>query len=410
MNSNNKIRKQNIIFLLALLVFAILCFLKDFGSNMSHYNSTLYSFSYKYGFISRGFVGTCYQALNKILPFDLMTYQSLYVFSIIMTIVLLAVIFLFCYYCLSKCKEDNLHNVRMLIVFFYVFTFSNFWTPENLGRIDIYFIILLLITVILVIEDKFVWLVIPLIGICMCIHQGFTFTNANLILALLFFKAMTSKDKKTRKKYFIYFIITFAGISVLFLYLELFSHINDIGIVDELISTSKNLSKSGNDYNETILNHEILGQGVFEDEINYHIINLRELPFFLITFCPYIIIFLVFAKKLLKGEKNKQLLGYLAVVLGGLTLLPEMILKVDFGRYAYYTFFYYILIVICLIVMRDEKTIDTFNNVKQAVNKKIGFGKLLIVYPLIFMPFSDWFISDITLRLCDIFLPGRLFR
>ena len=410
MNSNAKIKKQNLIFLLTLVVFAVLCFLKDFGSAMSHYNSTLYSFSYKYGFISRGFVGSCYHALNKIVPIDLMTYQSLYVFSIAMTIVLLLTIFLFYYYCLNKCSEENLHNIRMLIVFFSVFTFSNFWTAENLGRIDIYFIILLLISVILVVEDKLAWLVIPLIGICMCVHQGFTFTNANLILALLFFRAMTSKKNNTRKKYLIFFIITFAEISVLFLYFELFSHMSDTGVVNELISTSMNLSKSGHDYNETILNHEILGQGVFEDEIGYHIINLRELPFFLITFCPYIIIFIIFAKRLLKGEKGTQLLGYLAVVLGGLTLLPEMILKVDFGRYAYYTFFYYILIVICLIVMGDNKTIDAFNSVKQSVNKKISFGKLLIVYPLIFMPFSDWFISDITLRLCDIFLPGWLFK
>lgn len=410
MNTDTKIRKQNLIFLLSLLVFAILCFLKDFGSNMSYYNSTLYSFSYKYGFISRGFVGTCYHLLNKIVPFDLMTYNSLYVFSIIMTVVLLIVIFLFYYYCLSKCSVDNLQNVRMLIVFFSVFTFSNFWTPENLGRIDIYFIMLLLLSVILIIEDKCVWLIIPLVGICMCIHQGFTFTNANLILALLFFKAMTDEDSKVRKKYLIYFIITFAEISALFLFFEFFSHISDTGVVDELISTSMNLSKSGSDYNETILNHEILGQGVFEDEIEYHIINLRELPFFLITFCPYIIIFIVFAKRLLKGEKGGRLLGYLAVVLGALTLLPEMILKVDYGRYAYYTFFYYILIVICLIVMKDDKTISVFNSVKQSVNEKISFGKLLIVYPLIFMPFSDWFISDITLRLCDIFLPGWLFR
>ncbi len=410
MNRDVNIRKQNLIFLSALLAFAILCFLKDFGSNMSHYNSTLYSFSYKYGFISRGFVGTCYQMLNKIVPFDLMTYQSLYIFSIIMTIILLTVIFLFYYYCLSKCRVDNLHNVRMLIVFFSVFTFSNFWTAENLGRIDIYFIMLLLLSVILVIEDKFVWLVIPLIGICMCIHQGFTFTNANLILALLFFKAMTVEDKKTRTKYLIYFIITFAEISVLFLFFELFSHVGGEGVVDELISTSMKLSKSGSDYNETILNHEILGQDVFEEEIGYHIINLRELPFFLITFCPYIIIFIVFAKRLLKGEKSRRLLGYLAVVLGALTLLPEMILKVDFGRYAYYTFFYYILIVICLIVMGDKKTINVFESVKQSINNKISFGKILIVYPLIFMPFSDWFISDITLRLCDIFLPGRLFN
>ncbi len=408
MNSNA--RKQNLIFLLMLFVFAILCFLKDFGSDMSHYNSTLYSFSYKYGFISRGFVGSVYQLLDKILPFDLMTYQNLYYFSIIMTVVLLMVIFLFYYYCLSKCSKDNLHNVRMLIAFFSVFTFSNFWTPENLGRIDIYFIILLLISVVLVLEDKIPWLVIPLIGVCMCIHQGFTFTNANLILVLLFFKAMTDEDNKTRRRYLIYFIVTFAEISILFLFFEFFSHTAGEGVVEELINTSMRLSKSGNDYNETILNHEILGQGVFEEEIKYHIINLRELPFFLITFCPYIIIFVIFAKRLLRGERGVRLLGHLSVVLGGLTLLPEMILKVDFGRYAYYTFFYYILIVICLIVMKDKKTMEVFNGVKQTVNERISFGKVLIVYPLIFMPFSDWFISDITLRLCDIFLPGWLFR
>lgn len=402
-------KKHNLIFIFSLVFFAFLCFLKDFGSNMSHYNSTLYSFSYKYGFISRGFIGSCYHFLNRIIPIDLMTYDSLYAFSIIATIVLLIVIFIFYYYCLSKCSSNNLHNVRMLIVFFSVFTFSNFWTPENLGRIDIYFIIILFVSVILIIEDKCAWLVIPLVGICMCIHQGFTFTNANLILVLLFFKAMTSKEQSVRKKYLVYFLLTFAVVSILFLFFEFFSHISDTSIVEELISTSKNLSKSGNDYNETILNHEILGQGVFEDEIQYHIINLRELPFFLIVFCPYIIISIMFFKRLLKGEKGRNLLGYLAVVLGALTLLPEMILKVDYGRYAYYVFFYYILVTISLVIMNDNKTIRTIEEVKGIINNKISFAKILIVYPLIFMPFSDWFISDITLRLCDIFLPGWLF-
>ncbi len=403
-----KKKEGNIIFLLTLALFAVLCFFKDFGSGMSHYNSTLYSFSYKYGFISRGFVGTCYQLLDKIMPFDLMTYNNLYHFSIVATVVLLLIMFVFFYHCLKKCNPENLHNVRMLIVFFSVFTFSNFWVPENLGRIDTYYLMIVFICLMLIIEDKLVWLVIPLVGICMCVHQGFTFTNANLILALLFFKAMCKKEG-IDKKYFICFILSFVEVCVLFLFFEFFSHINTAGVVDELIAQSKLLSHTGNDYNETILNHEILGQGVFKDELEYHLINVRELPFFLIMFSPYLVIFILFSKRLLRGEKGRRLLAYLAVVLGALTLLPEMILKVDFGRYAYYTFFYYILIIMSLIVMKDKKTINAFEDVKCVVNEKISFGKLLIVYPLIYMPFSDWFISHITLRLCDIFLPGRWF-
>lgn len=369
---------------------------------MSFYNSTLYAFSYRYGFISRGLLGTVYQWFDQILPFHLMSYNSLYQTSFVMTFIMYLFILLLCWCCLKKCRESYQHDLRLLICFMGVFTFPMFWTAANMGRIDIYFMICLMISLMLLVADRWIWLIVPLTAVSMCIHQGFTFTSANIVLALLFFRALQTQEETRRRKYGILFVLTFLVVSSLFLYFEFFSHTSGTDIAGELIANSKLLSESGKDYNETIVNHEILGKGVYEDEKAYHICNMQETPVFILFFWPYLWIAFTFFKYLLRGTRGKEKLAYLAVASGALTLVPELILKVDYGRYAFFTFFYYIVIVMVLIAADDERTCSAYRETKEAVKRKVAFPYFLIVYPMIFMPFSDWFITDVTLDVMDL--------
>jgi len=113
----------------------------------------------------------------------------------------------------------------------------------------------------------------------------------------------------------------------------------------------------------------------------------------------YPIIGISFLVKLVRGKNVRETWAYLAVALGSLTILPQVILKVDFGRYVFATFFYYITIVICLITMKDKCVSEQLDNTIEEVKEKLPLAKLLIVYPMLFMPFLDVHISYISYKL-----------
>ncbi len=393
--------KENKVFILAMIGMAFLCYLYFVDDNMTYFNSTLYAFSYDYGFIPRAFMGSIFQLVNAIVPFDLMNYNGIYLFSQIGTFLFYIFTFLFFISVLKKTDKDSQHTSRLLMVFFGVFTFPMFITSENFGRIDIYFFILIYVSLMLIINNKAEWLIVPIIIVCMCIHEGFTFTSANIILVLLFYKALTDGEK-INKKYMSLFLICFAIVSVLFVYFEFLSKFDGTTTeVEQIIRNAKLLSRSGKKYNETIINHELLGMDVFESERAYHICNYQETPVFLALFFPYILIAFSFFKRLLSKVKGKEFVAYLFVVIGPLTMVPDLILKVDYGRYAHFTFFYYIAIVLVLIALKDQKVIDAMRGTTEAVKKKLAIPYLLIAYPMIFMPFSDWYISDVSLAIMD---------
>ena len=233
--------------------------------------------------------------------------------------------------------------------------------------------------------------------------------NINIILVLFFYKIM-KREGKERKKYIVYFVLTLVVASIFFMYFEFFSHVDGENIFEEIVSTAKSLSYSGKAYGTMLVQHEILGQGVWMDEWRYHYANFVDVPIFVVLFSPYLIIGIRFLKNLCKGEKNiNDRLAYLAVALGALTVVPEILLKVDFARYVFAVFFYYIVVVMCLIVMGDKKTIDTFHMTKEKIKNKIPFAIILIVYPMMFMPLYDIIISLVDSNISQIITNGEIY-
>lgn len=391
--------KRDLSFIFMMILFAIFCAFRYFDHEINPQGTTVFAFSYKYGFISRGLLGTIWQVLNKILPFDIMNFESIYNFTIFITVIWFATILWFIYVCLQKCNEKNERNMKYLASFIAVFSFPMFVTTENFGRTDEYLMIMTVLCLILIVLEKCEWLVVPLTTICVIMHHGYVFMYLNMILVLFFYKILMNEGK--RKKYIVLFSLTFIIGSAFFLYFEFFSHPEGVGIHEEIVALSKQLAQDGESYSVSMVDHEILGLDVFEAEWVYHLINYASIPFTLVIYSPYIIIAISFLVRLFKGKTAKEKWIYFAVAVGSLTTIPQFILKVDYGRYLFAIFFYYIAVVMCLIALGDKHTTYQLEDSISRVKKVIPVGKILIVYPMLFMPFLDVQVGEFVWKLVD---------
>ena len=68
-----------------LIITAALLLFYNLASRVNSYNTTLLAFSYKYGFIPRGLLGTLYQGINDLIPIELNCYSAVNVTVLIMT-------------------------------------------------------------------------------------------------------------------------------------------------------------------------------------------------------------------------------------------------------------------------------------------------------------------------------------
>lgn len=395
------------IFLLVMAFFAAACWLRYFDHTINPQDTTAFAFSYRYGFISRGLMGSLLELAGHLTGMDLMTYETVYAWSTVATLLFFCCLFGFFAAVLTRCEGRELRRQQYLIILTAVFAFPMFVTEENFGRLDVYLTILMLLCMILLIRGRREWLVPPLCCLGVLIHQGFVFMNVNIVLVLLFYKWLKSGGKK-RRYYFLLLAVTFVAASSLFVYFEFFSHVNGTRIYDEVVENAKQLAVDGETYSTALVNHEILGEGVFMDEWFFHKINYVELPQFLLVFLPYIWIAVRFGKDLFSratGGRDRWI--FAAVALGAWTVLPEFVLKVDYGRYLYSIVFYYLAMILSLTALGDGQVKDALGDMEARLTKKMYAPAILIVYPMILMPFLDVVISQINVVLCG-FMPSLM--
>lgn len=301
-------------------------------------------------------------------------------------------------------------EARYLILFLSIFTFPMFLSAENFGRLDVYLLSIVILSCILVLYEKWEWLIVPLSVVAMLIHPGYVFMDINLLLVLLLYKVL-SVPREKRKKYIVLLAVTFLVVSVLFLYFEFFSHPQDTEIYEEIVATAKSLSDNGQNYHDHLINHDILGQNVFWDEWDWHIVNFIEFPIFLILFSPYIYLIGRFYWNLIKKEQERtRRFAYIFIVMGAGTLLPEMVLKTDYGRYMFALIFYYIACVLILLALGDEGATMRVKELTGFLRNNMTLSIFLIMYAFLFVPFRDFHISDVLEEFYDmiiIYLPYR---
>ena len=387
--------KKKIPFALVWGFFALALFVIHYGWEVNKINATMMAFSYKHGFISRGLIGSVYQALDAILPVNMISYDALMLFTQVITGIYFVLLFVFFMYCLKKCSENLSEETKYIILFFTIWAIPMFVTEYNFGRLDVYCVMLSLLSAMILIWGKAEWLVVIFSALGVMIHQGNVFMYLNIILVLLIYKAL-SVDGEKRKKYIRLFVASFLVASALFLYFEFFSHVNGTHIYEEVVTTASSLRYDGA-YHEDVIDKEILGIDLSNRETEFMKSNLIQLPVFCVLMLPYIFFGVVLFRNIIKNAQTKvDKCKYLCVALGVGTIIPDFLLKCDYGRWVFAVICYYAVIILALLAFRDKIVEREVKNLMSTVNEKFPGAVWLLVYPLMFQPLQDVAIFEFT--------------
>jgi len=385
-------------FTLFMVCFAL--FITYYARNVERYNTTILSFNYSLGFISRGLLGTLYLWLNDILPIDILNFEGVVNVTFIATTLIVAIMFLLAYVILKRCDDIYLTNVEYVIMFFAMFFVSMFYSTRNMGRPDIYMLFFTFIGLFLIIFEKFEWLLIPLSVFNCMIHQGYVFLFYNIFMYLLAYKVLSSTGKK-QKKYFVILLLSFIAVSILFLYFNFFSHTDGPEIYDKIIALASMLGEDG-EYFDILIEHEILGIDPWDREWPSHIYNFVEFPCFCLFTFPYIILAVRLFKNVFRAAETKlDKFKYALIPICSLTMLPCYILKIDFGRWIFAGAVYYLLVVLVLIALKDKIITEQLHALMEDIRARYAYAHLLLIYIVTVIPFYDIHINQITRVITD---------
>lgn len=377
-------------YIIVWIVLGILLFIRYYDGMINSYDSTILALNYSYGFMSRGFIGTIYYFLDLIMPGSMYTNGMALKFSLIATVILVALFLVFLCYVLVKTEQKTKKVIYGIIIYLTLFSIPFFSARQNFGRVDLYLVMISIIAVILLVEEKIEWLLVPLTSIAIMIHQGYAFMYYNVVLILLVYKIFNNEKK--RKKYIAILLISLITCICLFFYFELFSHNWGEEVYNAVVSNAKLMDKK---YHKDLLSHEILGVDLKDKEVYWHYMNVIQLPFFLIFFSPYI----YFAIRILKGtisrcETKKDKILHIIIALGSLTLLPNFLLKVDYGRWVYAVIFYYCITFIAFNLLKDKAIVEETNAIRLSFKDKPIIPIFLLTYAVLFQPLLDVGICD----------------
>ena len=391
-------KKQISRFMWLLTLLSCAIFFLDYDERVLPYNSTILAFSYKYGFISRGLAGTIYQWIDSILPVNMIDYDMVLKFTLIVTLAFYVLFFAFCYQCMKRCQEKYLGRFQYLILFYAVFVVSMFAYKRNFGRLDLYLMALTVIGTMCLIAKKAEWLIVPLSMISVMYHQGYVFMFYNILLALLVYRLLSEKEKKARIYYGVILLVSLIGCSALFLWFEFFSHTDGARYVDEIIANAKAMTKpfNGMTYHDTLIDHEILGIDLSDVEYPYRVMNWIEIPFFIAIISPYIVLVVKLFRRILaraEGKTERLKYGFLAIAAG--TLLPLFLMKCDYARWVFALISYYCMIFLALVAMGDRIVAEELTGIFTEIKEKYPFAILLLLLPALLTPFWDVHINGL---------------
>lgn len=368
-----------------LALFAVTC-----RGMVRSYNTTMLALSYEYGFTSRSLLGTLYHLLDAVLPLDLIDYRAVVATAYVATILFVLFVEYFLYRCLRCCEGEMVKYGEYLALILSLCLVSTFSFPYNFFRVDIFMILVSLLGVLCLVKERAQWLVVPLSALGVMFHQGYVFMYFNLILVLLFYRALSwwKEDRRKARRYGLLFALSFLVGSVLFLWFEFFSRSNGAAFFDTIKSEAEKLSYDGI-YHSTLLYHEVLGIDLASTEEEFSRVNAVQILMCGIVCLPMLVFGVRFFAGLIKKAKGaSEKWKYLAVVLGAATILPDFLLKIDYGRWMAAVVVYYVGIVLALLTMKDPIMETQVRESGERLIQRPGIA-LWIMVVILLLPFLD---------------------
>ena len=368
-----------------LALFAVTC-----RGMVRSYNTTMLALSYEYGFTSRSLLGTLYHLLDAVLPLDLIDYRAVVATAYVATILFILFVEYFLYRCLKRCEGEMLKYGEYLALILSLCLVSTFSFPYNFFRVDIFMILVSLLGVLCLVKERAQWLVVPLSALGVMFHQGYVFMYFNLILVLLFYRALSwwKEDRRKARRYGLLFLLSFLVGSALFLWFEFFSRSNGAAFFDTIKSEAEKLSYDGI-YHSTLLYHEVLGIDLASTEEEFSRVNAVQILMCGIVCLPMLVFAVRFFAGLIKKAKGaSEKWKYLAVALGAATILPDFLLKIDYGRWMAAVVVYYVGIVLALLAMKDPIMETQVRESGERLIQRPGIA-LWIMVVILLLPFLD---------------------
>lgn len=368
-----------------LALFAVTC-----RGMVRSYNTTMLALSYEYGFTSRSLLGTLYHLLDAVLPLDLIDYRAVVATAYVATILFVLFVEYFLYRCLRCCEGEMVKYGEYLALILSLCLVSTFSFPYNFFRVDIFMILVSLLGVLCLVKERAQWLVVPLSALGVMFHQGYVFMYFNLILVLLFYRALSwwKEDRRKARRYGLLFALSFLVGSVLFLWFEFFSRSNGAAFFDTIKSEAEKLSYDGI-YHSTLLYHEVLGIDLASTEEEFSRVNAVQILMYGIVCLPMLVFGVRFFAGLIKKAKGaSEKWKYLAVALGAATILPDFLLKIDYGRWMAAVVVYYVGIVLALLAMKDPIMETQVRESGERLIQRPGIA-LWIMVVILLLPFLD---------------------
>lgn len=368
-----------------LALFAVTC-----RGMVRSYNTTMLALSYEYGFTSRSLLGTLYHLLDAVFPLDLIDYRAVVATAYVATILFVLFVEYFLYRCLRCCEGEMVKYGEYLALILSLCLVSTFSFPYNFFRVDIFMILVSLLGVLCLVKERAQWLVVPLSALGVMFHQGYVFMYFNLILVLLFYRALSwwKEDRRKARRYSLLFALSFLVGSVLFLWFEFFSRSNGAAFFDTIKSEAEKLSYDGI-YHSTLLYHEVLGIDLASTEEEFSRVNAVQILMYGIVCLPMLVFAVRFFAGLIKKAKGAlEKWKYLAVVLGAATILPDFLLKIDYGRWMAAVAVYYVGIVLALLAMKDPVMEAQVRESGERLIQRPGIA-LWIMVVILLLPFLD---------------------
>lgn len=371
-------------FIMMLAFVDLATFITNYRGWVRSYNTTMLALSYEYGFTSRSLLGTIYHILDAVIPVDMMQYQNALVFANVITVLFIVFLLYFSYHVLKK--SDKAQEVvtkaqQYILLTFHIAMVATFTYAYNFLRVDFCMVWMMLLGFMTLMNEKTEWLSLLFAALGIMFHQGFVLMYFNVILVIQFYYMMTRKSKKNTILFFLTFLIG----SGMFLWFELFSRTNGNDIFETVLQDATNVSYQGI-YHTTLLYHEVLGIDVSGAETDFVYMNHVQLVLYLLILLPAIVVLArAFVRIIKKADDLFAKLKYLAVAVGSLTILPDMLLKVDYGRWILAVVTYYLLIILAMLVLRDplvtEETEFVVDGIKQYPAWLIYFTLVVLTVP-----------------------------
>lgn len=316
------------IFIFVFLFFSLLC---TIPASLHDWNCSWYAMDYSLGFDSRLLIGS----LLKLIYPEFLTAAAAYHFVFFSLILLLLLLSFILGYALRQTKDSSAGTGLLGLILLYLLCPGSpayLWTEENMGRFDLYLLILLLAAVVIYFKVSSALLRLALFTVCglaaISVHQVFMFIFFPLLFTMLVSTIAEMENKKTG------FIAGFLGILCLcgtFFYFQFFSHLN--------ISSSQELaallaSRTSLPVSELPLRHEYfmpLADSIRELVLNQAGERIRYGAVTLFLLLPLLLIYgrIWYSIKTDASKKTR----YFLMFFGQFSCLPAFFLTLDWGRW-----------------------------------------------------------------------------